>query len=280
MATIRSGPSGTAIALHLVVLAIVLASEAIGLIRIPIGIGAVILLPILYAFALGIVLNPNILKAMGGVLKHDAVKLSSTMIAIAIMPFIAKFGTTIGPQIDKIIAAGPALILQEIGNLGTILIAFPVAVFLLRMGREAIGATYSIDREPNLALIADKYGLNSPEGAGAMGVYATGTLIGTFVFALMPPAIASLGIFDIRSLAMSCGVGSGSMLAACTGGLAAVVPDQKETILALAAASNILTYATGLYAGLFLALPLTEWLYRVCAPADRQSTLSLKEIQQ
>jgi hypothetical protein len=96
-----------------------------------------------------------------------------------------------------------------------------------------------------------------------MGVYATGTIIGTFVFAIMPPLIHSLEIFDIRSLAMSCGVGSGSMLAACTGGLVTAAPGDKDMILALAAASNILTYATGLYAGVFIALPLTEWLYRI-----------------
>lgn len=248
-------------ALHGIVLGIVLISELIGLIRIPIGIGTVILLPILYAFALGIALNPHILRPIRSLVTPRATRLAGAMITIAIMPFIAKFGTTVGPQISAILAAGPALILQELGNLGTIFIALPVAVYLLRMGREAVGASYSIDREPNLAIIADKYGLNSPEGAGAMGVYATGTLIGTFVFAIMPPLIHGLGVFDVRALAMACGVGSGSMLAACTGGLVAVLPDQEAIILALAGASNILTYATGLYVGLFLALPLTNYLY-------------------
>lgn len=252
--------------LHGLVLLIILVSELIGVQRINIGIGAVIFLPMLYAFALAVILNPNIMKATGKFIKSDSVKLSGTMITIAIMPFIAKFGTTVGPQIDAIIAAGPALILQELGNLGTIVVAFPIAVFLLRMGRETVGAVYSIDREPNLALIIDKYGLDSPEGAGVMGVYATGTLIGTFIFAIMPPMVHALGIFDVRALAMSCGVGSGSMLAACTGGLVSVVPEQKDIILALAAASNILTYATGLYVGLFVALPLTEWLFKKCRP--------------
>lgn len=254
--------------LHLLVLGIIAVAELIGIVRIPIGVGTVILLPILYAFAMGIALNPAILPATRKLLPPVSVKLAGTMITIAIMPFIAKFGTTVGPQIDKIIEAGPALVIQELGNLGTIAVAFPVAVFLLRMGREAIGATFSIDREPNLALIADKYGLNSPEGAGAMGVYAVGTLIGTFVFAIMPPLVLAMGVFDVRALAMSCGVGSGSMLAACTGGLVAALPEQKDTILALAAASNILTYATGLYVGLFVALPLTEWLYRRARPAE------------
>ncbi|MEP9379201.1 DUF3100 domain-containing protein [Aquabacter sp. CN5-332] len=258
-------------ALHAVVLGIVLIVESIGVIRIPIGVAAVILLPMLYAFVLGIILNPSILPVMGKLLTPRAVKLAATMISVAFMPFIAKFGTTVGPQIQKIIETGPALILQEIGNLGTIVVAFPVAVFLLKMGRESIGASYSIDREANLALIADKYGLKSPEGAGAMGVYATGTLIGTFVFAFMPPMIHALGIFDVRALAMSCGVGSGSMLAACTASLVAVIPEQKDLILALAAASNILTYATGLYVGLFVALPLTEWLYDKARPSERRA---------
>jgi hypothetical protein len=226
------------------------------------------LLPILYAFALGVALNPALCKPSRRILTPRSTRIAGSMIAIAIMPFIARFGTTVGPEIKAIIDAGPALILQELGNLGTIAVAFPLAVFVLGMGREAIGASYSIDREPNLALIAEKYGLNSPEGAGAMGVYATGTLIGTFVFAIMPPLIHALDIFDIRALAMSCGVGSGSMLAACTGGLVASVPDQEQLIVALAAASNILTYATGLYVGMFIALPLTQWLYDRARPHD------------
>lgn len=264
----NKGAASSGFWLHGIVLAIVIIAETIRVQRIPIGIGTVVLLPILYAFIMGVVLNPSIIKKTASIIPPAAVKLSSTMIVVAIMPFIAKFGTTVGPQIDKIIEAGPALILQEIGNLGTIAVAFPVAVFLLRMGRESIGATFSIDREPNIALVAEKYGLNSPEGAGAMGVYATGTLIGTFVFAIMPPLVHALGWFDYRALAMSCGVGSGSMLAACTGSLVSVMPAEEDIILALAAASNILTYATGLYVGLFVALPLTAWLYKKARPHD------------
>lgn len=254
------------LALHALVLFIVIIAEMIGIIRIPIGIAAIVLLPMLYAFAMGIVLNPNISRTTGRVLTPTVQKFAGGMITIAITPFVAKFGTTVGPQIDAIIAAGPALILQEIGNLGTIVIAFPLAVYVLRMGRETVGAVYSIDREPNLALVAEKYGLDSPEGAGVMGVYATGTLIGTFVFAIIPVLVHATGLFDIRALAMSCGVGSGSMLAACTGGLVTAEPANKDLILGLAGASNVLTYATGLYVGMFIALPLTQWLFRKARP--------------
>lgn len=99
--------------LHAFVLAIICFSELVGIQKISIGIGAVIFLPMLYAFALGVILNPNILQATGKVLKSDSIKLSGTMITIAIMPFIAKFGTTVGPQIDNIIAAGPALVCRK-----------------------------------------------------------------------------------------------------------------------------------------------------------------------
>ncbi|MGM8888739.1 DUF3100 domain-containing protein, partial [Psychrobacter sp. 1U2] len=139
----------------------------------------------------------------------------------------------------------------------------PVAVLVFGMGRESIGATHSIAREPNIALIADKYGLQSAEGIGVMGVYVMGTLFGAIYFSLMAGVIASLDILDIRALAMACGIGSGSMMGACSAALAETVPAQEETITAFAATSNLLTYATGLFVSLFIALPAAEFLYKV-----------------
>lgn len=254
--------------LHLAVLVITIVSELIGIRKIPIGIGAILLLPLLYAFVFGLLVNPNVVKGARKLIGEREVKAATPLIVIAIMPFIAKFGTTIGPAMDKIVAAGPALLLQELGNLGTIVIAFPIAVWGLRMGREAIGATFSIAREPNIAIIADRYSLKSPEGAGVMGVYVVGTLFGTFAFAIMASLFASFDVFDPRALAMACGVGSGSMMAACSGALASALPEMKDEILALAGASNLLTYATGLYAALFIALPVVEKLYGLCRPGD------------
>ncbi|WP_119387963.1 DUF3100 domain-containing protein [Taklimakanibacter lacteus] len=259
---------GSGFSLHLVVLVIAAISAAIGMVSVPIGIGTIIFLPLLYGFILGAVLNPNANKITARYFTDAHVKLAGTMVMIAIVIIGAKFGATVGPQIDKILATGPALMLQEIGNLGTIALAFPVAVFILGMGREAVGATYSIDREPNLALIADRFGLGSPEGAGTLGVYVVGTLLGTIVFALVPPLVHASGVFDIRALAMSCGVGSISMVTVCMTSLAAQVPGQKDLIIALGSASNLLTSATGLYVGALVALPLTEWLYRKCRPRE------------
>ncbi|MDJ0931518.1 DUF3100 domain-containing protein [Breoghania sp.] len=105
-----------------------------------------------------------------------------------------------------------------------------------------------------------------------MGVYVIGTLFGTFVFAVLASLLASMGIFNIEALAMACGIGSGSMMAVCTGALANAVPGQQQSILALVGASNVLTYATGLYLSIFVALPVTEKLYAWFGPKAETAT--------
>ncbi|MER2012781.1 MAG: DUF3100 domain-containing protein [Psychrobacter alimentarius] len=254
--------------LHLLVIVTSLLAEWIGIIKIPIGIGVLVLLPLLYAFIFTLLLNPNVIPTMKAVISKDRAKFASYAVLLSIMPFIAKFGVGVGPKVEEIIAAGPALLLQELGNITTALIALPVAVLVFGMGREAIGATHSIAREPNIALIADKYGLQSPEGIGVMGVYVMGTLFGAIYFSLMAGIIASM---DIRALAMACGIGSGSMMGACSAALAETVPEQAETITAFAATSNLLTYATGLFVSLFIALPFTEFLYKITSKFKKKN---------
>lgn len=56
----KPGAAAGGLYLHILVLAIVIVSELIGIQRLSIGLGTVIFLPILYAFALGIMLNPAI----------------------------------------------------------------------------------------------------------------------------------------------------------------------------------------------------------------------------
>jgi hypothetical protein len=260
--------------IHLIVLVFGMIAQLIGVRSIPIGIGTILLLPLLFVFVFTLLLNPNVVKPVGRFLSTKKAAAASPLIVIAIMPFIAKFGTTIGPAIEEVIAAGPALILQELGNLGTILLAFPIAIWVFRMGRESIGAVHSIAREPNIAIIADRYGLRSPEGTGVMGVYVMGTLFGTFIFAIIASLLASAQVFSIEALAMACGIGSGSMMAACAGALAESVPESEGTITALAGASNLLTYATGMYVSLFVALPIVERMYVKIRPDDPGNRLS------
>jgi hypothetical protein len=61
---------------------------------------------------------------------------------------------------------------------------------------------------------------------------------------------------------MASGVGSASMMTASVGSLSAMYPDIADKIQALGAASNMLSGLDGLYMSLWMALPLSEWLYR------------------
>ena len=93
-----------------------------------------------------------------------------------------------------------------------------------------------------------------------------GTVFGTIFFALMASFIDVLKIFHPYSLAMACGVGSASMATASAGVLASIYPAMKDQILALAAASNMLSGLDGLYMSIWVGLPLTEWLYKKIYP--------------
>lgn len=264
--------------LHLIVIIMSVIAELIGVVKVPLGAGiVVVLLPLFYSFILGLLLNPNIVSKAKHILTSKQAAQATPIIIISVLPFLAKFGTLIGPSLEKILTIGPAMLLQELGNLGTILIAMPVAILLLKMGRESVGACFSIAREPNIALISDKYGLKSSEGIGVMGIYVMGTMFGTLYFALLASFLASTGWFDIRALAMACGVGSGSMTAACSAALGETIPTMKNEILALAGASNLLTNATGLFVGLFIALPLTERLYKLLSKANNTDTKIVTE---
>ena len=188
---------------------------------------------------------------------------------VALMPGTGEVvGTTIEEQAERccqsikaILAASPALILQEFGNLGTVFIGVPVAIYL-GLKRETIGAAHSIAREPNVALIGERYGLDSAEGRGVMGVYIAGTVFGTIFFGVMASFAAAYLPFHPYALAMAAGVGSASMMTAAVGSLSVMYPQMADQIAAFGAASNMLSGLDGLYMCIWMALPLTEWLYK------------------
>ena len=224
---------------HVLCLVIMVIAELIGTMKIAIN-GArgngisFSLIPMLFAIMIGIIL--------GGTkkLKRETMETASGYIGICVMFLIVKLSCSIGPSWDKIVVAGPALILQEFGNLGTIFLSLPLAVLVFRMGRAAIGAAFSISREPSIAIVAVFYGILASIFAGAK-------------------------IFHPYALAMASGMGSASMLTASLAPLVEKFPDMAEEIQAYAVTSNTLTNADGLYMSLLIGLPLTEWLYKKLA---------------
>lgn len=248
--------------MHVTVLVIIIVSESIGTIQIPLGPGNIMFLPMLYAMALGLI--AYLAKPIKFIGKHSE-KAAGSVVVLGISIFMAKIGITSGAAIGDVVAAGPALILQEFGNLGTIVIALPLAL-ILGFKREAIGMTHSIAREPNVGLIASEYGLDSPEGRGVMITYIVGTLIGTIFMGLMASVLASFTPLHPFALAMATGVGSGSMMAAASAALVAAFPDMATQITAYAATSNVLSTADGVFMTILIGLPMCNFLYRKLEP--------------
>ncbi len=242
--------------IHGLALILTLIAELIGTQKFDFGFMAFSLFPMLYVLILGGILG------VAKLIPKQMMEEASPYIGISVMMLTAKIGSTIGPNIGNVIKAGPALILQEFGNLGTALLALPIAVAVFHMGRAAIGCCFSNSRESSLAVVADKYGLDSPEGTGVMGGYITGTVLGTLFYGITVSILCSLNLFHPYALGMACGTGSASMMSA---GLAAVVsayPDMADQVTAYAATSNMLSTVDSLYMSIFIAIPMCEWMYR------------------
>lgn len=236
-------------------------ADSIGQIQVPLGPGTLILFPIFYSLIMGVISGPEILK----IFDKKEVKAASKLVIVAICPFIAKLGINAGASIEVILSAGPALILQEIGNLGTIFLAMPFAL-LLGLKREAIGATHSINRESNLALITDMFGPDSPETRGSLSIYVVGGMVGTIFFSFLTTIVASLNLFHPYALGMASGVGAGILMASATASLALIYPDMAAELSALASTSETISGITGIYVAIFVGIPLTKKLYQLLEP--------------
>ncbi|CAB3672998.1 hypothetical protein LMG3458_01199 [Achromobacter deleyi] len=250
------------------ILLVVIVSEAIGSVTFAVGPGKIVLQPMLWAIFIGAIVAAfgQRLPAGAGIDTAMQTRISGYL-QYALLPFLAKLGLMVGGSLPQVREAGWALVFQEFGHFfGTMAIGLPLAL-LLGIKREAIGATFSVGREPSLAIIGERYGMNSPEGRGVMAEYITGTVIGALFVALMAGFITSLNIFDPRSLAMGAGVGSGSMMAAGVGAIASQqTPEVAHQVAALAAAANLLTTVVGVYFTLFISLPTTIFLYGKLEP--------------
>ena len=235
----------------------VIAAELIGKHAFNFGPVSFTMFPMLYTIIMGILL------ALCKAIPRDMMETASPYITISVLMLGARSAATIGPNLGLIFSSGAALVLQELGNLGTIFFAIPIGILVFGMGRSVVGAGFSISREGSLIVIGDMYGLDSDEGLGVMGGYITGTLFGTIICGVLSSALANTGLFDPFALAMACGTGSASMMSANVAPLMDKWPQLSEQIYALAYASNTLSGIDGLYMNPLLAIPMANWLYKV-----------------
>ncbi len=251
---------------YIVALVLVVLAELIGFVRwTPIEKITILLVPFVHTIWLAVLFAPQAAGRWVKVYTISDSTWAAGIILTATYPLMVRYGTLVGPNVPKLMQAGVALILQEAGNnWGSIVIAMPIAI-LLGLRREVIGACFSVAREPNLSLVADIYGLDSPEGRGVIGTYITGTVLGTAFFSILGSvfALTAPAIFHPLALAMAMGIGSASMMTAGAATLGEALPQWKDQILAFAAASNLITGITGLYASWLIGLPFAEWIYRI-----------------
>lgn len=261
-------PLATAWRVHAWVIVLTLVAETIGNVTVPLGVGNVVLLPLVWGMILGAgvsLLSPRLPSAIA--VSQGDQRSASAIIQVAVLIFVSKLALLVGGSIPKLIASGWALAFQELGHfLGTALLGMPLAL-LLGIKREAVGATFSVGREPSLAIISERYGLSSPEGRGVMAEYVTGTVVGAIFISLLASLIAGSGLFNPLALAMGAGVGSGSLMAAAAGAIAAREPPElAKEVAAFAAASNLITTTVGTYFTLFFSLPFSNFLYALLEP--------------
>lgn len=243
-------------------------AEAIGPISFTVMGTEIKILSLIWAICLGIIVSPHllgkVLPAIKKLISTPEIEKAPHLLSIALYPLGIMFGIYAGPKVGIVLEAGPALLLQELGNMTTMLIALPIGV-MLGLGRSALGGTFSLCRDTALGIIGDKYGLNSPEGIGTLGTYISGSIFGTLLFTFLAPIGVFIGLHPF-ALAMASGMGSGSMMGAATASLVNTVPQFSEQILAYSATSGLLTSVTGVYVELFLSLPLANYYYSKVAP--------------
>ena len=220
--------------LHIVVFVLVVISMFVGVKEIEItDTISVLLLPLIYALVLGLALYlAKPIKFVGP--KQSKVAEGAMVLFIGVL--ITKLAISSGQAISSIFQVGPALILQQIGNLGTLL-ALPIAL-LFGFRREVIGMTSSICREPNLGVIIDKYGFKSPETRGVLAVFVIGSILGTPFISFLSSISASLIPMHPYAYAMASGVGSASMNAAALAPLMHMFPSMATQLEAFAGCSK------------------------------------------
>ena len=260
---------------HFTILILVIIAMFIGPIEIEIAKGVTVsIMPLLYTMILGLVFY--LAEPISWIeRKQSRVAEGAMMLFIGIL--IAKLAVSSGQSMHLLFEMGPALMLQELGHLATILIALPVAL-LLGFKREAIGMTNSIGREPEVAVVVDKYGFNSPESRGIFALFIVGTMIGTVFISFLTSICVSILPLHPYAFAMASGVGSASMNAAAIGPTLAAFPALETQIEAFAGFSNLLSFSVGIYIVIFLALPLTEKLYMILEPKIGRKSIVDEEV--
>lgn len=244
--------------LHLTMFFISIIPLSIGIISIDLfGDIKLIILPLIFSLFLAIICF--LAKPLKWIAQEHS-QTCSIIILLLVGPLIAKLAVAGGQNIEALLTLGPMMFLKELGHFGSIFIGLPIAL-LLGFKRESIGMSSSICREPEMAVIIDKYGSDSDEFKGFLIVYLIGTVLGTLMISLIVNFLVYLIPLHPFSYALASGVGSTSMSVAAISSLTTIYPEVGDKLLAYASMSNLISLVFNIYPFMFIWLPLTDWLY-------------------
>lgn len=171
--------------IHVFALCLVVVAELIGIQKF----GLIVFLPLFYALVLGGVISYPKFHIM----TDDMMEKAGLFMPIAMFFLLVKIGLGIGPNLHMLLNSGWALILQEFGHFfGTLIFGLPMAL-LLKMGREAVGACYSIDREPNVAMLLKNMVCFLPKAAALWVCTSAVRCLGLYGFRFFPVLLPARG---------------------------------------------------------------------------------------
>ena len=126
-----------------------------------------------------------------------------------------RVGLGIGPNLG-ILAWQAGHCYYKIGHLfGTIALGFTQELVLVGVCVEKQGACY-LDREPNLAIIIDKFSFSSPRAGRLWACTSGGVLIGAMCHPRIGWYVGTIWLVPSIGISWVLGVGSASMMAAAT----------------------------------------------------------------
>ena len=246
--------------LHITVLIIFLISTYIGVIKFSIfNTITIIILPLVFSLALSIIAYTS--KAIKWIGKKES-QTATTIFIIILCPLVAKLAIISGANIHLLYQTGPLIILEELGDIMCVLIALPVAM-LLGFKRKSIGMASSICREPQMAVMANKYSMDSEEMKGFMIVYLFGIVLGTVFMSLIVNILSYIIPLHPYAYAIGCGIGSTSMNVAGVSALCVMYPGISNQLIAFSAIANLISALLSVYIFMFILLPLAEKLYSI-----------------
>lgn len=244
--------------LHSTILFISTIALYVGIININLWYGFnILILPLLVSLFLAIICY--IFKPFKWISKNQS-GICSMLMLVLVGPLIAKLAISGGQNIEMLLNVGPVLLLEELGDVGTVLLGFPVAL-LLGFKRESIGMASSICREPQMVVLIDKYGFDSDEVKGFFTVYLIGMFLGTLFISLIVNFLVHVLPLHPFSYALASGIGSTSMSVAAVSSLSVIYPGLGDKLFAFSGISNLISIVFSIYVYIFISLPLTEWLY-------------------